>query len=94
MWHSDSRGRTVAQSLQQACFKRDKWTCVDCGYVGRPKAGDLNADHIVPRAEGGEDTLENLATRCIPCHEPKTRSESTRGRNAWKRKPERHPGLR
>lgn len=79
--------------MQQACFKRDRWTCTDCGFVGKRNAGELNADHIVPRAEGGEDHLDNLTTRCVPCHGVKTRRESVRGRNAWKRTPEKHPGL-
>jgi len=26
------------------------------------------ADHIVPRAKGGPDTLGNLRGLCIPCH--------------------------
>lgn len=30
------------------------------------------ADHIVPRAEGGEDRLENLRTLCVPCHKART----------------------
>jgi len=30
------------------------------------------ADHIMPRAEGGEDCLENLRTLCVPCHKART----------------------
>lgn len=90
-WHAASQGRTVPYALQQACFKRDSWTCVQCGYLGTPNAGDLNADHVIPRAEGGEDTLENLQTLCRPCHEPKIQAEAARGRA--RRRPKRRPPL-
>lgn len=30
------------------------------------------ADHILPLAEGGNDTLDNLRTLCIPCHRRET----------------------
>jgi len=33
-----------------------------CGAVA------VVADHLVPRSEGGADSLENLVGRCIPCH--------------------------
>lgn len=93
VWHSDSRGRTVPQALQQQCFKRDHYTCTNCGYQGRQLPGDLNADHVIPRAEGGPDTLENLTTRCIPCHGVKTQQEAARGRQrrSGKRRPPLHP---
>lgn len=91
MWHADSCGRTVPYALQQACFKRDHWTCVRCGYQGTPNAGDLNADHVIPRGEGGADTLDNLETLCVPCHQPKIQAEAARGRQ--RRSPKRRPPL-
>lgn len=83
----------MPQALQQACFKRDNWTCVKCGYEGTPRAGDLHADHIIPREEGGPDTLENLQTLCVPCHKPKIQEEAARGRQrrSGKRPPPIHP---
>ena len=31
-----------------------------------------DADHIVPVVEGGQSTLENLRTLCVPCHKAET----------------------
>lgn len=30
------------------------------------------ADHIIPRCEGGRNELDNLRTLCIPCHKAET----------------------
>jgi 5-methylcytosine-specific restriction endonuclease McrA len=47
-------------------FKRDDFTCVDCGKRG----GDLEADHIKQWAHfpGLRYAVRNGATRCKPCH--------------------------
>ncbi len=50
-------------------FKRDKFTCTYCGR--RPPDVLLEADHIVPRCEGGSDALENLTTSCEACNRGK-----------------------
>lgn len=53
------------------------------------------ADHIVNVAEGGDELdLDNGQGACSNCHEQKTQDEATRGKNRWKRKPEKHPGLK
>ncbi|MEY4890649.1 MAG: hypothetical protein RIQ75_1779 [Pseudomonadota bacterium] len=44
-------------------FLRDRFLCQ---YCGSPK--DLTFDHIVPRAQGGRTTWENVATACSPCN--------------------------
>jgi 5-methylcytosine-specific restriction protein A len=92
-WSPNSGGRSVPYRLQQACFKRDRYTCQGCGYEGEPNDGTLHADHIHNRAEGGQDTLDNLATLCTPCHEPKTTHERARGRQRrqGRRRPRMHP---
>ena len=43
-----------------------------------PKEGDFwEADHIVPVAEGGGETsLDNFQTLCVPCHKEKTRRQA------------------
>jgi 5-methylcytosine-specific restriction enzyme A len=93
VWREGSNNRPVPYRLQKACFRRDEWTCVGCGFVGEPNAGQLQADHIIPRAEGGVDTLENLATLCVSCHGIKTQQEAARGRQrrSGKRRPPLHP---
>ncbi|HET9459509.1 MAG TPA: HNH endonuclease [Sphingomicrobium sp.] len=44
-------------------FLRDKFRCVYCG-----SNKELTFDHIVPRAQGGRTTWENVATACAPCN--------------------------
>lgn len=57
-------------------------------------------DHIINRAEGGTDELENLQSICTSCHKKKTARESLRGRRRRRdaaRHPDsrmKHPGLR
>lgn len=69
--------------------------CQHCGSTDR-----LELDHTIPLAEGGEDTLENTAWLCHPCHAIKTQAEAQRGRarhnyarrGSRYRDPEPHPG--
>ena len=44
-------------------FLRDRFRCVYCR-----SAKELTFDHIVPRAQGGRTTWENVATACAPCN--------------------------
>lgn len=92
-WDRHNHTRSVPYRLQQACFRRDRWTCQRCGYIGRQSKGDLHADHITPRAEGGEDELDNLQTLCVDCHRPRTRQQQRAGMNKWRRPKEPPPGL-
>jgi len=50
--------------LRLECFKRDKGVCQLC--MGCKT--NIEAHHIIPLNENGEDTLENLITLCEPCH--------------------------
>lgn len=44
-------------------FLRDRF---QCQYCGSPK--ELTFDHVIPRAQGGRTTWENVATACSPCN--------------------------
>ena len=44
-------------------FLRDRFQCQYCGTTR-----DLTFDHVVPRAQGGRTTWENVATACAPCN--------------------------
>ena len=44
-------------------FLRDGFACQYCGA-----RSDLTFDHVVPRAQGGRTTWENVATACAPCN--------------------------
>src|SRR3712207_2783396 len=44
-------------------FLRDRFRCVYCGSTR-----ELTFDHVIPRAQGGRTTWENVATACAPCN--------------------------
>ena len=50
-------------------FARDHFICQYCA-VQRPR-WDLNLDHVVPRAQGGRTTWENVVCSCIACNRRK-----------------------
>lgn len=86
-------GTAAHRRWAAAVHRRYGYRCVDCGYQGAKGAGDVEADHEVPVAEGGSETVANGRTRCIPCHKAKTQREAVRGRERRrKRPPPRHPG--
>lgn len=70
---------------------RDRWTCIQCGSPA------TEVDHILGRAEGGTDILDNLRSLCTPCHAAHTREQTRRGaaRRAVRGRynPGTHPGL-
>lgn len=65
--------RAIRLWFRAACFRRDRWRCVACGFESSPlKAGEeLDAHHITDRKEmpGGGYVEENGVTLCKPCHE-------------------------
>lgn len=50
-------------------YLRDGNTCQFCGK--KFSRSDLNLDHIIPKAQGGKTTWENVVTSCIPCNRTK-----------------------
>lgn len=53
------------------------------------------ADHITNIADGGNELdPANGQGLCHNCHNDKTQAEAKTARSKWKRKPERHPGLK
>ncbi len=62
---SDARGYGEGwEELRRATLRRDGYACTRCGADDRT----LQAHHVIPRAAGGPDDLENLLTLCRPCH--------------------------
>ncbi|WP_336346203.1 HNH endonuclease [Halalkalicoccus ordinarius] len=56
-------------SRRRAVYKRDGYTCQNCGAQGGPYGNtELNAHHIVPKSKGGTHSKNNLVTICKPCH--------------------------
>lgn len=44
-------------------FLRDRFRCQYCST-----ADDLTFDHVIPRAQGGRTTWQNVTTACAPCN--------------------------
>lgn len=78
-------GRTIPAPVRTALEARDP-TCV---VPGCNKRRDLEIDHIIPFAEGGETKLANLVRLCRWHHAQKThhgwRLEGSPGRWSWVR---------
>lgn len=56
----------LSKKLRFDVFKRDDFTCQYCGR--RTPEVVLHVDHIVPKAEGGRDEIENLVAACADCN--------------------------
>jgi 5-methylcytosine-specific restriction endonuclease McrA len=50
-------------------FARDRNRCQYCGKIFT--TSDLSLDHVLPRAQGGGDSWENLVCACIRCNAKK-----------------------
>lgn len=53
------------QELRSRILKRDGYKCQQCNKEN----GRLQVDHIVPKHNGGLDSLQNLRTLCYDCHQ-------------------------
>lgn len=73
-------------SIRLEAFKRDDYTCRECGFNGTSK--ELEGDHIKAIALGGDEfDLENVQTLCKKCHKCKTRRDMFKIRlKSWKSK--------
>lgn len=83
-------------ATRRRILRRDRYTCRGCGGQ-RCGNEQLEVDHIINVAEGGDDSDENLQTLgARPCHAEKTRQEIARGRarRSTNRPKRPHPGLR
>lgn len=58
--------------LRFSVLQRDKFTCQYCGQHAPNVI--LHVDHIVPKSNGGLDTLDNLQTSCAACNLGKNRT--------------------
>lgn len=48
-----------------AVLERDRYTCQQCGERA------TTADHIIPLAQGGRSTVENMRAACVACNSGK-----------------------
>ena len=73
--YGQGRGGRQWRRLKQQVHERDQWICCRCGRITM----DLECDHIVNKAQGGTDDLDNLQSLCKVCHLEKTQQESREG---------------
>jgi hypothetical protein len=74
--------RAVPKHVRYALVERDGRNCAICGK----DIGDIeraNCDHIVPRAHGGKDKIENLQLSHFRCNLPNTRVAGGTARGGW-----------
>jgi 5-methylcytosine-specific restriction endonuclease McrA len=50
-------------------YARDEYTCQYCGQEFPSE--DLTFDHVVPSAQGGRKTWDNIVTACMDCNRKK-----------------------
>ncbi len=62
----------------RATFIKDNFTCQKCGFHQMredrpwlPDISQLECDHIIPLARGGETKMDNLQTLCRECNRKK-----------------------
>jgi 5-methylcytosine-specific restriction endonuclease McrA len=58
--------KTKVRFSRHNIYMRDGNTCQYCGQE-LPRA-ELNLDHVVPRAQGGRTTWENVVCCCVDCN--------------------------
>ena len=54
----------VYKTLCKEVLSRDSWRCQHCGA-----SENLQVQHMQSRSKLGHDSLENLITLCVSCHE-------------------------
>ena len=69
-WEYQKSNR-LDENIRKATLMRDKFMCQKCGAVG----ARLEAHHITPKRQNGENTLDNLITLCEECHKKVTGQE-------------------
>lgn len=52
------------QNRHDLVMLRDHFKCLECGSQRH-----LQVHHVVTRAQGGSDNIDNLTTLCDPCHD-------------------------
>lgn len=61
-----TRKGSLPPKVRFAVFDRDNWRCVYCGKTSAEAT--LHVDHKTSVANGGDDSMENLATACEECN--------------------------
>ncbi len=70
------KGKEFSPATKVKAYERCGGRCEGCGAVLRP--GKFHYDHVVAVGLGGENSLENCAVLCRPCHDEKTHGSDNR----------------
>jgi hypothetical protein len=72
--HRDQReagyGRKAWKLARAQRLVMDDYQCQHCGAVVHGR--EAHVDHVVSKADGGSDLMDNLRTLCRPCHARRT----------------------
>ena len=60
------RHRPAVRFSRANVLARDRFTCQYCGTEASPR--ELTFDHVLPRAQGGRTTWENIVAACRRCN--------------------------
>lgn len=58
----------ISRTLWAALVRRDRGSCICCDTTLSHDSG-ASYHHLLPRAEGGKDELDNLVLTCQACHD-------------------------
>jgi|GEM_PF-5225450 5-methylcytosine-specific restriction endonuclease McrA len=59
--------KSISTKTRYFVLNRDNFSCVDCGFTA--KDGKLlDMDHIIRPEDGGDNSIDNLVTRCRECN--------------------------
>lgn len=76
IWAHRHRNRdAVPGSIRYQVLSRAQYRCELCGISAKEKA--LEVDHIIPKAQGGPDTLDNYQALCYTCNAQKRDHDDT-----------------
>jgi len=64
------RRREASGMKRLRIYMRDKFRCQYCGE--KKPVSELTLDHILPRSRGGDNSLVNIVTACVPCNNRKS----------------------
>lgn len=77
--HRRKNRQPVPGSVRYEVLKRAKGRCELCGISMEEKA--LEVDHIVPKNNGGKDSIDNYQALCYTCNSNKRDTDNTDFRN-------------
>jgi 5-methylcytosine-specific restriction endonuclease McrA len=81
------RWKQRVRFCRKSVFARDQFACQYCGRTFMSE--DLTLDHVLPRAQGGTTTWENVACACMDCNQRKANRTPEQAGMRLLRKPKR-----